>query len=91
MSEFCHREEIRPCFRFIGCKKSKIGLQFLIHSFCFPVHLRVTGCGQGNVIIEKLGEFLSEGGCELRTSVRNHLGVKRVATPIASISLVHQQ
>ena len=69
LREFCHREEFGPFRRLVLSEDLKIGFEFLIDPFRLAISLQVVGGGEGDIIIEKPGEFLCEGRSELRSLI----------------------
>ena len=49
----------------------EISFELLIGLLGLSIGLRMVGSGEANVILEEMSEFLSKGGGELRTSVRD--------------------
>ena len=76
MSKFCHGKQLGPFFGFIRSEQPQIRFQFLIYPFRFPVHLRMVGCGKGNIVLKKAGEFSCEGRGELWSSIGDYLGME---------------
>ena len=74
--EFCHREEFGPFRRLVLGKDPKEGFKFLVDPFRFAISLGVVGSGEGDVIVEEVGEFSCEGGSKLRSPIRNDSVVK---------------
>ena len=60
----------------VSGKDSKIGFELLIDLLGFTIGLWVVGGGEGDVIIKKVGKFLSEGQGELGSLVGDDLVVK---------------
>ena len=71
MSEFGEGDMLCPGSRVGAAKDPKIGFYLLIDSFSFSVGLRMIGSGKGKFVTEELSKFLSKGGSELRSSVRD--------------------
>ena len=69
--EFCQGKELYPFSWVVGAKDAEISFKLLIGSFGLSISLRMIGSGEVNIIFEEMSEFLSEGGGELRTSVRD--------------------
>ena len=69
--EFCRGKELYPFSRVVGAKDAEISFEFLIGSLGLSIRLRMVGCGEANIILEEMSEFLSKGGGELRASVRD--------------------
>ena len=76
MSEFHHGQEVGPLFRFVGGEQPQIGFQFLIYLFGLPIHLGMVCSGEGDIVLEEVGKFSGEGRGELRSPVRDHLGME---------------
>ena len=71
MHEFCECNVLRPGSGVCTTKDLKVGFHLLIDAFSFSVNLRVIGGGKGEFITEEHSKFLTEGGSELRSLVRD--------------------
>ena len=69
--EFCQGKELYLFSRVVGVEDAEISFKFLIGPLSLSIGLRMVGSGEANIILEETSEFLSEGGGELRTSVRD--------------------
>ena len=67
--EFGCREEIKPGSRVVGAKDMEICFYFLIGAFGLSISLRVIRGGEFDIILEESGQFSSEGGSELGSSI----------------------
>ena len=72
VGKFCVRDQFRPRCGIIATEDAKVGLDFLVDSFHFAVRLRVISGGEGKVVVEEFSEFVSKGGGELGSSVRDN-------------------
>ena len=70
MLEFSHGEEFQPASRVVGTKYPKIGFNLLIGSFRLSVSLWMVSGGEFDIVFEESSKFSSQGGGELRASVR---------------------
>ena len=72
VSEFSMGDRFGPRCGVIATEDAEIGFYFLVHSFHFAVRLRVISGGEGKVVVEEFSEFVSKGGGELGSSVRDN-------------------
>ena len=52
MVEFSCGEKFCPFLRVVGTEDLEISLNFLVGSFSLPIHLRVIGGGEADIIME---------------------------------------
>ena len=73
VGEFGKGNVLSPRSRVRATKDLKISFYFLVHTFSFPISLRMIGSGEGEFITEEFAQFLSESGGELWSSIRDDL------------------
>ena len=69
VGEFSKGNVLSPRSRVRAAKDLKISFYFLVHTFSFPVSLRVIGSGEGKFITKEFAQFLSESGGKLWSSI----------------------
>ena len=69
MGEFGKGDVLSPGSGVRATEDLKISFYFLVHTFGFPISLRVIGGGEGKFITEEFAQFLSEGEGELWPSI----------------------
>ena len=69
VGEFSKGDVLSPRSGVRTAEDPKICFYFLVHTFGFPISLRVIGGGEGKFITEEFSQFLSESGGELWSSI----------------------
>ena len=65
MGEFSKGNVLGPGSRVRATEDPKISFYFLVHTFSFPVSLRLIGGGEGKFVTEEFSQFFSESRGEL--------------------------
>ena len=60
MGEFSKSNVLGPGCRVRATEDLKISFYFLVHTFGFPVSLRVIGGGEGKFVTKEFSQFFSE-------------------------------
>ena len=71
VGEFGEGNVLSPRSWVRAAENPKIGFYFLVHTFGFPISLRVVGSGESKFITEEFAQFFGEGGGELWSSIRD--------------------